>query len=103
MFSFISNWLKREDDNFLTNVQDATKRGAYLSQLYRVRRTTLVALCFGFLLAVLSIFSSLGPTVIIGVMITTAISFVDTDSKIKMILLYESKTASTSTQAENEQ
>lgn len=96
MNSKISNWLLSQDEKFLSMIKDDDERAKQLNQLYNMRRSFAIFLLFtviGFVIIttgtiifdientsmLISLLSLLGP----------AFGYLDADSKIRVIRLYE--------------
>lgn len=92
MFSKIVNWFDKSDDKFIAGIRDERSRDEMLDKL---RKARMLMRLLGLILAIgmmteYSLTNMLGATQILSFFLSVGISL-DTDNKIKMILLYQSK------------
>lgn len=87
----LSKWLLEYDEKFWSKVKDEHKRKDHLSQLYRFRTTSFFFFCIYAVMIIVGLIYDeiwfLGLC-IVG-FISQIISYVDADSKIRLIRLYE--------------
>src|ERR1044071_8976814 len=92
MNSKISNWLLNQDENFLSKIKDAGKRSSLLDQLYRARITCMFLLVIIAVLVIFFVFSGAeGNATALALFLfgSQVLNYLDTDSKIRTIKIYE--------------
>jgi len=90
----LSNWLLNYDERFLEIVKDEYKRKDYLNQLYSFRTACFTFLCIFAIMTFVGIAFDKAWSIGLGAILftTQGISYLDTDSKIRTIRLYELST-----------
>lgn len=87
----LSKWLLDYDEKFWSKVKDEHKRKDHLSQLYRFRTTSFFVFCICVVMIIAGLFYSEIWFLSLWILafISQIISYVDADSKIRLIRLYE--------------
>lgn len=90
----LSNWLLNYDKKFLEILKDEYKRKDHLNQLYRFRTVCFSIFCVCAIMAFVGIIFDKAWIIGLWVILFAAhgIGYLDTDSKIRIIRLYELST-----------
>lgn len=89
MYSKISNWLATQDEKFLSNVKEESKRKILLDQLYNLRMMFVFSFVIPIILFIFQVVLGVSDPTALLILLTLMILYSMIDSTIRAVRLYE--------------